>query len=79
MIPIEQIEILNPRDRNEKVFAECRKYPYSGAKKPITVTRISNRNRPYQLICGEGRIKAFLQLGEQKFQLESLMLAKKKH
>jgi ParB family chromosome partitioning protein len=22
MIPIEQIEILNPRDRNEKVFAE---------------------------------------------------------
>jgi ParB family chromosome partitioning protein len=34
-----------------------------GLKKPITVTRISNRNRPYQLICGEGRIQAFKQLG----------------
>lgn len=64
MIPIEHIEILNPRDRNEKVFAEIvESIRTVGLKKPITVTRISNRNRPYQLICGEGRIQAFKQLG----------------
>ncbi|TCB72566.1 ParB/RepB/Spo0J family partition protein [Acinetobacter sp. ANC 4177] len=64
MIPIEHIEILNPRDRNEKVFAEIvESIRTVGLKKPITVTKISNRNRPYQLICGEGRIQAFKQLG----------------
>lgn len=64
MIPIEHIEILNPRDRNEKVFAEIvESIRTVGLKKPISVTRISNRNRPYQLICGEGRIQAFKQLG----------------
>lgn len=65
MIPIEHIEILNPRDRNEKVFAEIvESIRTVGLKKPITVTKIADRNFPYQLICGEGRIRAFKQLGE---------------
>ncbi|WOE42078.1 ParB/RepB/Spo0J family partition protein [Acinetobacter chinensis] len=65
LIPISQIEILNPRDRNEKVFAEVvESIRTVGLKKPITVTKNLGRNHPYQLICGEGRIKAFLQLGE---------------
>lgn len=65
LIPISQIEILNPRERNEKVFAEIvESISTVGLKKPITVTKNLGRNHPYQLICGEGRIKAFLQLGE---------------
>ena len=64
MISIDDIEILNPRDRNEKVFAEIVESIHTvGLKKPITVTKISDRKLQYQLICGEGRIKAFKQLG----------------
>lgn len=64
MIPIDKIEILNPRDRNEKVFDEIvESIRTVGLKKPITVTKISDRKLQYQLICGEGRIKAFKQLG----------------
>lgn len=65
LIPINQIEILNPRERNEKVFSEIiESIRIVGLKKPITITKISNRSLPYQLICGEGRIKAFKLLGE---------------
>lgn len=65
IIPINQIEILNPRDRNEKVFLEViESIRTVGLKKPITVTKILGRDFPYQLICGEGRIKAFTHLGE---------------
>jgi ParB family chromosome partitioning protein len=65
LIPINQIEILNPRERNEKVFSEIiESIRIVGLKKPITITKISNRILPYQLICGEGRIKAFKLLGE---------------
>lgn len=65
LIQINQIEILNPRDRNEKVFVEIiESIRTVGLKKPITVIKNSNKNYPYQLICGEGRIKALIQLGE---------------
>ncbi|MFD1436920.1 ParB/RepB/Spo0J family partition protein [Acinetobacter sp. ANC 4282] len=65
LIPINQIEILNPRERNEKVFSEIiESIRIVGLKKPITITKISDRSLPYQLICGEGRIKAFKLLGE---------------
>ena len=64
LIPIDQIEVLNPRDRNEKIFAEIvESIRTVGLKKPISVTQNVNSNLPYQLICGEGRIKAFKQLG----------------
>lgn len=67
LIPINQIEILNPRERNEKVFSEIiESIRIVGLKKPITITKISNRSLPYQLICGEGRIKAFKLLGESE-------------
>lgn len=62
MIPLNQIDVLNPRDRNEKVFGEIvANIKAIGLKKPITVTPRGNR---YLLICGEGRMKAFAALGE---------------
>ncbi|WOE33931.1 plasmid partitioning protein RepB C-terminal domain-containing protein [Acinetobacter baumannii] len=65
LIQIDQIEILNPRDRNAKIFSEIvESIRMVGLKKPITVTQNLNSTFPYQLICGEGRIKAFKALGE---------------
>ncbi|KAF1026927.1 MAG: putative chromosome-partitioning protein ParB [Acinetobacter bereziniae] len=65
LIKIEQIEILNPRDRNPKIFAEIiESIRKVGLKKPITVTQRINSTFQYQLICGEGRIQAFKTLGE---------------
>ncbi|RUI13568.1 ParB/RepB/Spo0J family partition protein [Pseudomonas aeruginosa] len=67
MIPVEQIAVLNPRDRNERVFEDIVGNIKSiGLKKPITVTPrngLENGKR-YLLICGEGRLKAFKSLGE---------------
>lgn len=67
MIPIDQIEILNPRERNTRVFEEIvSNIKTIGLKKPITVTpRLGTGGEAhYLLICGEGRLKAFRSLGE---------------
>ncbi len=67
MIPIDKIEILNPRERNTRVFEEIvGNIKTIGLKKPITVTpRFGpDDEEHYLLICGEGRLKAFRSLGE---------------
>ena len=62
MIPIDQIDIMNPRERNHRMFDEIiGNIKTLGLKKPITVTP---RNDRYLLVCGEGRLKAFRTLGE---------------
>ena len=66
MIPIDRIQVLNPRDRNGRVFEEIvGNIKALGLKKPVTVTPRSDASGPYfLLICGEGRLKAFRSLGE---------------
>ncbi|UIF86283.1 ParB/RepB/Spo0J family partition protein [Cupriavidus sp. UYPR2.512] len=67
MIPIDQIEVINPRERNSRVFDEIvGNIKTIGLKKPITVTPRagSNGTERYLLVCGEGRLKAFRSLGE---------------
>ena len=67
LIPIDQIEVLNSRDRNGKVFEEIVGNIKSiGLKKPIIVTqREGAEGEPkYLLVCGEGRLNAFRLLGE---------------
>ena len=67
MIPVERIEVLNPRERNGKVFDEIvENIKTIGLKKPI---RVTPRTGPggemrYLLVCGEGRLKAYKTLGE---------------
>ena len=66
MIPISEITVLNPRLRNRRVFAELvSSIDGVGLKKPISV-----RSRPdgagYDLICGQGRLEAFAELGQQE-------------
>ncbi|MFE1572663.1 ParB N-terminal domain-containing protein, partial [Comamonas odontotermitis] len=69
MIPLEQIAVLNPRDRNGRVFQEIVGNIKSiGLKKPVTVTPRDDLEdgKQYLLICGEGRLTAFKTIGEQQ-------------
>ena len=67
LVDIAAIEVLNPRERNEKVFEEIvTNIRLVGLKKPITVTPRPGPDgvEHYKLVCGEGRLKAFKALGE---------------
>jgi ParB family chromosome partitioning protein len=67
-IPIAQIHIANPRPRSrgrwQMIVANIREV---GLKKPITVVRRREADadgKLFDLVCGQGRIEAFLALGE---------------
>lgn len=63
-IPIESIDILNPRARNRKVFDELvESIQAVGLKRPITVRQIPGSER-YELVCGQGRMEAFQKLAQ---------------
>lgn len=63
-IPIESIKVLNPRARSKKVFRELVvSIAHLGLKKPITVSAREDGSG-YDLVCGQGRIEAFLALGQ---------------
>jgi ParB family chromosome partitioning protein len=67
LIAIDRIHILNPRARNQKVFHEiAANMAEIGMKRPITVTpcRSGAAGKDYDLVCGQGRIEAFLACGE---------------
>jgi ParB family chromosome partitioning protein len=67
MIPIEKINILNPRVRNKKVFSEIKEnISKVGLKRPITVTPCKSgaSGKEYDLVCGQGRLEAFLAHGQ---------------
>ena len=66
LIPIGRIDILNPRERNQKAFREIvASIKALGLKKPITVTRRGQgAEERYLLVCGQGRVEAFMALGE---------------
>lgn len=61
MIPIEQIEVVNPRVRNVKVFREIvENISKIGLKRPITVARQTGvEGARYDLVCGQGRLEAY--------------------
>jgi ParB family chromosome partitioning protein len=67
VIPIDQIRILNPRYRDRKKFEVIlESIKNLGLKKPIQVSRRGdgeNGEAGYDLVCGQGRIEAFLALG----------------
>jgi ParB family transcriptional regulator, chromosome partitioning protein len=69
MIPVDQINILNPRSRNKFVFQSIvSNISNLGLKRPITV---APRPEPadgkvYDLVCGQGRLEAFVALGQKE-------------
>ena len=67
MIPVKQINVLNPRERSQKKFVQIvNSIAKLGLKKPITVAYVEgkNGNTIYYLACGQGRLEAYIALGE---------------
>ena len=67
LIPIDQIRIINPRHRDRRKFEPIlQSIKNQGLKKPIQVSlrNISETGEAgYDLVCGQGRIEAYLSLG----------------
>lgn len=62
-IPIARIHVVNPRERNRKKFQLIvNNIADVGLKKPITVAQRPDGD--YDLVCGQGRLEAFKQLGQ---------------
>lgn len=70
MIPIDRIRILNPRHRDRKKFEVIvQSIKNLGLKKPIQVSLRSTQEAEdpgYDLVCGQGRIEAFIALGHKE-------------
>jgi len=68
MIPINQINVLNPRERGKKKFAQIvGNIAKLGLKRPVTVARAEGKNGDtrYDLVCGQGRLEAYVELGQE--------------
>ena len=64
MVALDAIRILNPRSRNQQIFARLvENIANLGLKRPITVTVAGDH---FDLVCGQGRFEAFKVLGESK-------------
>jgi ParB family transcriptional regulator, chromosome partitioning protein len=67
-IPIAEIRIVNPRSRNKARFESIvTSIAAIGLKRPITVARREPApdGTSFDLVCGQGRLEAFIKLGEQ--------------
>ena len=66
MVAVDAITVLNPRARNKRVFQELiTSIAHLGLKKPITVSR-RRSDAGYDLVCGQGRLEAFVALGQSE-------------
>ena len=67
LVPTDRIRVLNPRVRNPRTFADMvENIAKIGLKRPITVTRRAETEPPeYDLVCGQGRLEAFIQLKQK--------------
>jgi ParB family chromosome partitioning protein len=70
MVPIDRIRILNPRPRDKKKFELIvQSIRNLGLKKPIQVSLRSGTEAEgpgYDLVCGQGRMEAFIALGHKE-------------
>ena len=67
MIPISEINVLNPRSRDKVTFQSIvSNISNLGLKRPITVAprAESSDGKRYDLVCGQGRLEAFVALGQ---------------
>ena len=65
MIPIDKINVINSRERSEKSYQAVKgNIENVGLKRPVTV-RPSDDGDGYDLVCGEGRLRTFKELGQE--------------
>jgi ParB family chromosome partitioning protein len=68
IIPVNAIDVVNPRARNRRIFKEIvTSVAELGLKRPITVKRkqVEGEQR-YDLVCGQGRLEAYQSLGQRE-------------
>ncbi|GAB2871776.1 plasmid partitioning protein RepB C-terminal domain-containing protein [Paraburkholderia jirisanensis] len=68
LIDVANIRVLNPRTRNRRMHQEIvRNIESVGLKRPITVCRTDKTPETgvYDLVCGQGRLEAFMMLGQR--------------
>jgi len=72
MVPIDQIVVLNSRNRDKQQFAEnVRSIDEVGLRKPIVVNgRGFEKRGSYELVCGEGRFLAHKRLEKTEIAAE---------
>jgi ParB family chromosome partitioning protein len=71
MIPMDQIMVLNPRQRGRRKHAQIAdNIGAIGLKKPVTVSLIEGKEgdgeKKYWLVCGQGRLESYESLGQQE-------------
>jgi ParB family chromosome partitioning protein len=69
MIRIDKIHVQNPRTRNKAAFQGIvDNISHVGLKRPITVSyrKGTNGDQEYDLVCGQGRLEAYVALGERE-------------
>jgi ParB family chromosome partitioning protein len=69
MIPIDRINFLNPRVRNQKIFNDiAHNITQVGLKRPITVAPCVSKtpDKDYDLVCGQGRLETFIACGRKE-------------
>lgn len=69
VISIDRITIMNPRVRSRRGFQEIvDNIAKVGLKRPVTVARRHSQDGAdrYDLVCGQGRIEAFVELGQSE-------------
>ncbi len=69
IIPIDRINVLNPRERNKRKFRDLvDSISHVGLKKPITVSRRTDKNEVehFDLVCGQGRLEAYMMLDQTR-------------
>jgi len=66
LVPVDLIDVVNPRVRNHKIFHEIvSNISEIGLKRPITVAKkLDGDKARYDLICGQGRLEAYRALGQ---------------
>lgn len=65
LIQISKIFISNPRNRDKFTHDEIKKnIRQIGLKRPVSVREITHDTYEYALICGQGRLEAYIQYGE---------------
>lgn len=68
LIPIREIVVLNPRQRGRQKFRQIvANIDKLGLKRPVTVAQVEDLSSEacYYLVCGQGRLEAYQQLGAE--------------
>jgi ParB family transcriptional regulator, chromosome partitioning protein len=80
MVPVKAVRVTNPRVRDRRKFERIvHNISTVGLKRPITVTLgkpDGDGNPTYDLVCGQGRLEAFIALGQAEIPVIIRQLSK---